>query len=345
MAFKMIINQSSNSNNNADEIDLKDGWLPAHIKYQNGDALVELVRLPECKIKEKFLHWDLNKCTEKVYITMKKLQKSHLPDAILSGQIFHLSRVGSTLVTEMLRVLDDYIVLSEPQCLSDIFLDPFGAPEEVKLNSIRTLLAVFSSVLGGKKIIIKWSSWKILHIDMLNKLYSDVPACFVVRDPVEVLVALAGKPPGWMKRKKMVSMIEKDGGKEKSLYWASMNNALCGKVDYYSELSFPDYAAGILAEMCEAAASTSSPLIILEYIDIYDKVPSVLAAAFSINPSHQETEKMRAVCSRDAKTGGENAFKPDSVRKQVEATPMIRAAAEAIVKPAYLKLLRAHEKC
>ncbi|GMR05889.1 MAG: hypothetical protein BMS9Abin25_0466 [Gammaproteobacteria bacterium] len=340
----MKVNQKLNSKFDVNNFDLRDGWLPAHIKYQKGEALVELVHFPSCRLQEKFLHWDLNKCHEKVYITMKELQKMKLPDVTLSGQIYHLSRVGSTLVSEMFRVLDYCIVLSEPQCISDIFLDPFDTPEHVKLNSIRTLLAVFSHVLGGgKKVIIKWSSWKILHIEMLNRLYGNVPGCFVVRDPVEVLVALAGKPPGWMRRKKMISLIEKDGGKEKSLYWASMNNALLGKVDYYSELSFPEYAAGILAEMCKAAMISTS-LVILDYTDIRDKVPTSLATAFSINPTPEEIEKMQAVCVQNAKVGGQNTFKPDTERKQIEATPMIRDAAETIVKPAYSKLLATFAK-
>jgi hypothetical protein len=46
--------------------------------------------------------------------------------------------------------------------------------------------------------VLKSTSWNILHAGVLLAAFPDARAVFVLRDPLEVLVSLTERPPGWL---------------------------------------------------------------------------------------------------------------------------------------------------
>ncbi|MBC3807795.1 hypothetical protein H8K52_10615 [Undibacterium seohonense] len=107
--------------------------------------------------------------------------------------VFHISRCGSTLLTQMLASLEQCIVLSEPPVVDQFFRNYCKGKEinEEQITIFRQLIAV----LGQKRFdreshfIIKFDSWHIDRLDFIRQAYPDVPVLFLYRQPQEVLAS------------------------------------------------------------------------------------------------------------------------------------------------------------
>lgn len=97
--------------------------------------------------------------------------------------IFHVSRCGSTLLSQMLAQSANNLVLSEPPFLDEIF------SAAISLEEKRTLITSILKVLAlkNKSLFIKLDSWAILYYDELRTIFPSVPFLFLIRDPLEVM--------------------------------------------------------------------------------------------------------------------------------------------------------------
>jgi hypothetical protein len=104
--------------------------------------------------------------------------------------IFHVSRCGSTLLTQMLASLNSTIVLSEPPIL-DAFFRSYPDYKEENLQLFRHLI----HCLGQKRFdleqhfVIKFDSWHVSRIDFIRQAFPQVPMLFLYRHPQAVLVS------------------------------------------------------------------------------------------------------------------------------------------------------------
>lgn len=107
-----------------------------------------------------------------------------------SAFIFHISRCGSTLITQMLSDLAHCIVLSEPPIL-DAFFRTHRSGNENDLEVFRQLI----NVLGQKRfpeerhLIIKFDCWHIANINFVRRAFPNVPIIFLYRNPHHVLTS------------------------------------------------------------------------------------------------------------------------------------------------------------
>jgi hypothetical protein len=110
-----------------------------------------------------------------------------------SAFIFHVSRCGSTLLTQMLASLEQCIVLSEPPVI-DVFFRNYCIGADFQENQINIFRQLIAS-LGQKRFqpeshfIIKLDSWHISRIDFIRAAFPDVPLLFLYREPLEVLAS------------------------------------------------------------------------------------------------------------------------------------------------------------
>lgn len=104
--------------------------------------------------------------------------------------IFHVSRCGSTLLTQMLASLDSTIVLSEPPVI-DAFFRSYPEESAENLQLFRHLI----HCLGQKRFdqerhfVIKFDSWHVSRIDFIRQAFPQVPMLFLYRHPQAVLVS------------------------------------------------------------------------------------------------------------------------------------------------------------
>lgn len=118
--------------------------------------------------------------------------------------VFHVSRCGSTLLTQMLAALPQNIVISEPPVLDGFFRLHHAHPR--RSGSAETLRALVSA-LGQRSLapgsrdkpphfFVKFDSWHMPWLGWLRELYPDVPIVMLYRQPGEVL-ASHRRQPGW----------------------------------------------------------------------------------------------------------------------------------------------------
>jgi len=110
--------------------------------------------------------------------------------------IFHISRCGSTIVSQALANNTDNTVLSEVPFFDDVLqyssAQVYG--QGVLLNAVIKLYSQPKNGLGSK-VFIKTDSWHIMLYEQLRQIFPRVPFILLYRNPAEVVRSL-NKGPG-----------------------------------------------------------------------------------------------------------------------------------------------------
>jgi hypothetical protein len=107
-------------------------------------------------------------------------------DAYPAFFIFHKSRCGSLLLTEMINQKQDMIVFSEPhiinQCLS------LDIEHKLKVKLLLTIITAFCNECNkyNKEVVFKFSSYCLQYIDMFN-IFQTTKKIYITHDTLEVL--------------------------------------------------------------------------------------------------------------------------------------------------------------
>jgi hypothetical protein len=218
------------------------------------------------------------------------------------GFIFHMSRCGSTLVSQMLAQSDCNIAISEAS--------PIDAA--VRTNSpeiLRAMVKAFGRPRSGheRRFFIKLDSWHALALPLFERTFPDTPWLFLYRDPLEVMVSQAREPGS-----QMVPQLVAP-----SIYGIDGPN-----------IPGPDYTARVLNRICAAAADAlASPRgRAINYRNLPDAFETDILPHFCVAPGATERAAMRGACRFDAKTPS-MTFAADSAAKQAAASENLRALA------------------
>jgi hypothetical protein len=146
-----------------------------------------------CRTKEQrnLLHPAVSDC--RIMLDWAAAYDDIKPSAI----IFHISRCGSTLISQMLAASDDHIVLAEVPVFDDILRLPFKVPgiDEAESSGLYNAALKYhaSSVLSNetdrkkaKHVFIKTDSWHLCFYNQLRALFPSVPFILMYRTPDEV---------------------------------------------------------------------------------------------------------------------------------------------------------------
>jgi gluconate kinase len=109
-----------------------------------------------------------------------------------SGFIFHMSRCGSTLISQMLAALPRNIVISEAPPIDTVLrLKPHQADEQERIVWLRGLLSALAQRRNAEEeqFFVKFDSWHIFHLPLIRRAFPDVPWIFLYRSPVEVMIS------------------------------------------------------------------------------------------------------------------------------------------------------------
>ncbi|MFZ6819704.1 hypothetical protein [Undibacterium sp. Ji22W] len=104
--------------------------------------------------------------------------------------IFHVSRCGSTLLTQMLSHLTRCIVLSEPPVI-----DSFFRTHQQQTQENVEIFQHLITTLGQRRFkdethfIIKFDSWHIGRLSFIRQAFPHTPMLFLYRDPQQVLAS------------------------------------------------------------------------------------------------------------------------------------------------------------
>jgi hypothetical protein len=106
--------------------------------------------------------------------------------------IFHLSRCGSTLLTQALAVLPQCIVMSEPPVLDAFFRFHQRHPER---SGGEIALSQLIAALGQRRdprerhFFVKFDSWHLPWVPFLRRAFPQTRFLFLYRDPRQVLAS------------------------------------------------------------------------------------------------------------------------------------------------------------
>ena len=247
------------------------------------------------------------------------------PGLAPTGFIFHMSRCGSTLLSQMLAALPDHVVLSEAGPLDTVLQLPFRDPtvtDEERIMLLRAMLSALGQPRAGgeSRLFVKFDAWHTLHLPLIRRAFPDVPWVFLYRHPVEVLVSHRRLRGGYT----LPGVLPPE-------LFGLRHSDLDG-------LGLDDYAAHALAEICAAALRYRDDLgLYLDHADLPSAAWTAVAAHFSLALSREEAELVAAAGLRDAKSPSVE-YRPDSADKQVAADERLWLIAGRRLEPLYRRL-------
>jgi len=182
---------------------LKD-WIPYRLDFQDPTTvLCEWRFISDKRFTEPFFQNSTSKCTiyaenRQIYVPTTQLESlvdfaDKVPSIEPNAFIFHISRCGSTLFSQLLSLDNQNIVISEAPILDEVLREISFSKFEVSEEEINSSVKAVIKLLGKKRmddekqLFIKLDSWHIFYYDKLRKLYPDTPFIFSFRRPDEVI--------------------------------------------------------------------------------------------------------------------------------------------------------------
>ena len=311
-----------------------EGWVPIRLFWQAMEPLVEWCYLGRERFTEPFFDSTIQLALQRPF---NRLFRHHTTMAALgewsrrspglrpSGFIFHMSRCGSTVVSQMLASLPEHVVISEAgplDALARAHLRAPQAPVEQRIDWLQWMVSALGQRRAGseERYFIKFDARTTFELPLLRKAFPEVPWIFLYRDPVEVLVSLVSR--------------------SSNMTTPGMGENLLGlPIAQLANMTTEEYAAQVLGLLCETAGSQfpDDRGTLVNYRQIPEIVWEKLPGRFGFSLPAGAVELMKAAAGFDAKDRSRR-FEGDSARRQAEASEEIRRAAERWVVPGYQRL-------
>jgi hypothetical protein len=312
-----------------------DGWVPFRLYWQGDEPGVEWLYMGSNRFRDPFFESTIYFAAQTPFNQLFRFRtplaaledwQATSPGVKPAGFIFHLSRCGSTLITQMLAGLPGHVVLSEPGLLERVLQAHERTPQVPVPQRVRWLQWVVSALgqprTGAEqRLFIKFAPQNILDLPLVRLAFPDVPWIFVYRNPVEVMVSnLRAASPLVTRGFLGQSFLDFDGSLLPDM----------GDDEYATRI------LGILAETAVGQAESGLGMPI-EYRQLPDAVWGTVQRHFDLNLTPEEVERMKQTARFDAKNPRQ-AFAGDAESKQREASDDVRLLAEQWIEPHYRKL-------
>ena len=247
------------------------------------------------------------------------------PELRLAGLIFHMSRCGSTVITQMLAASVENVVLSEPEPVEGLLrARPFtrGIPDETWIAWLQALISAMARPRLGpeRRCFVKFDAWQTLDLPLIRSAFPEVPWIFVHRHPVEVLASHRRSPAAQMV----------PGVFPSTLYGIEPAEV--------ARISTDEYAARALRAICDAALGLlDDGGLPVAYSELPDAAWTSIAAHFGLNISEPDVEAMRQAARLDVKRPA-HEFRDDTVAKQASAPAEVHETAERCAMQSWRRL-------
>ena len=243
------------------------------------------------------------------------------PDAF----IFHMSRCGSTLLSQMFTALPATRVISEATTIDRMLYADRALPglsAQAQVDWLRAIILSYgASTPPFARYVVKFDAWHVERIALISQAFPEVPWVFLFRNPLEVLVSMlahraASTLPG-------------------------VGTHLLPGVDLYAAANMrsDQYLALILSHyMKSALKQREHPRgMFVDYADLPQRALPAILAHLCLDLDESAVALMLARASRDAKHPSAE-FVPDTSRKQAAASPAARQLAQELLMPTYEEL-------
>ena len=173
-------------------------WIPVKLIEKDNEIYFEWIYLANLKLADPFFDESIAKCKShaynskqfKVVSTVENLidWTNELISVELKSLVFHVSRCGSTMLSQSLATSSENIMISEAPIIDQILRSDLFSLEK-KTSLIQSVL----KLLGQKRfpeqkhLIIKLDAWHIFKSAYLRSIFTDIPFALLYRNPTEVL--------------------------------------------------------------------------------------------------------------------------------------------------------------
>lgn len=311
------------------------GYLPIRVRFGENGAEVVWCSDDGLAFDDPFFDESVLRCLKRPFnrafrpltpiaalMDFAQARNGRPPDAF----IFHMSRCGSTLLSQMFSALPATRVISEATPIDRmLYADRTlpGLPAPTHIEWLRTLVLAYgvSERTPYARYVVKLDAWHVDRLAMIEQAFPGVPWVFLFRHPLEVLVSnltlrAASTFPG-------VSTHGVPG------------------VDLHAAVSMtPEEYLGMILDhhMRCALDHRSSPRgLFVDYADLPQRALPAILAHWRMDLGEPEIAMMLTKAGRDAKQP-QSAFVPDAGRKQASASTMARHVAQTLLMPTYEKL-------
>lgn len=262
-----------------------------------------------------------------------------------TGFVFHESRVGSTLVANMLGSIPTNLVYSESAPPPAIINHCRTCDPEQRTDLLRKLFALMGASPFHERLYFKFQSITVPNIAIISAAFPKTPWIFVYREPVQVIM----------------SHFKKGGTSAPCLREHRRPRhetaSILGLDDRAAAAVPPErYCAAHLAMLCASALENDERAGAMALMVNYDALPGalvhyVLPTHFGVSVSKEDADRMLAISTvyskqrsrplPSADQAQDVHWEGDSQAKEQAATPKIRQAADDLMRPYFDKLLAA----
>lgn len=314
------------------------GWVPFRFYWRGDEPMVDWCYLGATRFTEPFFEATIDSV---IHTPFNSLFRRRTPMAELArwnaecpglkpaGFIFHMSRCGSTLITQLLASLPQYVVLSEPPPLCSLLQPRLGGPDASAAQKA-VWLRWLVSALGQpridrnteveRRVFVKFDPPSIVALPLVRQAFPDVPWIFVYREPAEVIVSNLRVMSPWA----TPGLLAQLPGIDRALI---------------PSMPEDEYAARAIAMVTELASRYfPDPLgMLVNYTQLPAIVWGELQHHFGMAFSAAEIDGLKRVATFNAKRPKE-IFANDSEQKTRDAAGRVRLLADRWIQPHYARL-------
>ena len=310
-------------------------WVPIRIYWQRDRPMVDWAFLRERRFTDPFFIQAINPCVrhpaDVLFRHRTPLEElgeiagAH-PGVRPRGFIFHMSRCGSTLLSQMLAAAPENIVLSEPGPVDDILRAHFGHPQVTDAQRGRWLESLVAALVWQRhpqerNAFIKFDCWHVMFLPLIQRVFPDVPWIFLYREPLEVMASAQQQLGG--------QMIP--GVLQPELFGWDRESVL--------RMSLFEYTARVLSKLCEAALvqAQAGGGKLVNYRQLPSAIWPALMNYWKLDFQLEQTERMLGVAGLNAKNPA-LPFEPDSEVKRKFSSAETRDLTRQWLEPIYQQL-------
>ncbi|RXM46764.1 sulfotransferase family protein [Flavobacterium sp. YO64] len=263
-------------------------WIPYKLIENDNELFFEWIYLSDEKIIAPFFQETISKCKAyefnskrvKVVSTLENLIEwsQELESVPLKTLVFHVSRCGSTMLSQCLATSSENIMISEGPIIDQILRCP-----NLDLDKKTNLLKAVLQFLGQKRspeqkyLIVKLDAWHIFNASYFRSVFPETPFGLLYRNPVEVLKS----------HQKMMGMHMVPNLIPPAVFGISFEEMEGTSFSQYGALVLEKYFQGFL-DFYE----TDQNVTLLNYNEGMKNALEKLISFINIDYSHDELEKM-----------------------------------------------------
>jgi hypothetical protein len=311
-------------------------WLPIGFEFNGKSIIVRWMDFAGATLAEPFyiqtvrrLRLAIPPAAERVTQVFDLISQSEsvplIDPAVL---IFHVSRCGSTLLANALRLDKECVVLSEAAPIGAILGAQFALTEAftgadsalMQRTLLQSVVRLYANAFGPK-VVLKCHAASILQIARLRMIWPSLPFVVLIREPLEVLVSNLAKPAGWVR-----SMHRPIGGQK--LFGMTAKQI--------QQMSTEEYCAKGLGQfLLSASSQLDDKCFLLDYEDLNPPKVFKLATLLNFQLPDITSPEMNAVFKLYSKDPlGLRTFEDDSKRKRNESSTSVqRLVAQYAAEP------------